>query len=91
MSVSILLTDSDDQTIAAAAALLDGWRAETRAPSDLSGAVGDPGIRAILVTTEDPSLLRSNIEQAHGRGIPVIVGVRDETSRRRAVELRAEE
>ncbi|MEO5817314.1 MAG: EAL domain-containing protein [Gemmatimonadaceae bacterium] len=91
MSVSILLTDSDDQAIVAAAALLDGWRAEMRAPSELSGAVGDDGIRAILVTTDDPSLLRSDIEQARGRGIPVIVGVRDETCRRRAVELRAEE
>ncbi len=91
MSVSILLTDSDDDAIVAAAALLDGWRAEVRAPSELSGAVGDAGVRAILVTTDDPTLLRSDIEQARGRGIPVIVGVRDETCRRRAVELRAEE
>jgi EAL domain-containing protein (putative c-di-GMP-specific phosphodiesterase class I)/GGDEF domain-containing protein len=91
VSVSILLTDSDDQAITAAAALLDGWRAETRAPAELSGAVGDAGVRAILVTTDDPSFLRSSIEQAHGRGIPVFVGVRDETCRRRAVELRAEE
>jgi EAL domain-containing protein (putative c-di-GMP-specific phosphodiesterase class I)/GGDEF domain-containing protein len=91
VSVSILLTDSDDQAIPAAATLLDGWRAESRPVSELSGAIGDPGVRAILVTTDDPSLLRSSIEQAHGRGIPVIVGVRDETCRRRAVELRAEE
>ena len=75
MSVSILLTDSDDQAITAAAALLDGWRAEARPVSELSGAVGEPGVRAILVTTDDPSLLRGTIEQAHGRGMPVIVGV----------------
>jgi EAL domain-containing protein (putative c-di-GMP-specific phosphodiesterase class I)/GGDEF domain-containing protein len=91
VSVSILLTDSDDQAILDAVALLDGWRAESRSASDLSGAIAEPGVRALLITTTDPTVLRSSIEQAHARAIPVVVGVEDETCRRRAVEMRAEE
>ena len=91
MSVSILLTDSDDPTIGAAVALLDGWRADQRGHADLSAAIAEPGVRALLVTTSDPTELRASLESAHARGIPVIVGVKDEASRRRAVELRAEE
>ena len=89
--MSILLTDSDDQSILDAAALLDGWRAEHRPTAELSGAIAEPGVRALLITTTDPTVLRSSIELAHARGIPVIVGVADEACRRRAVELRAEE
>ena len=89
--MSILLTDSNDPTIGAAAALLDGWRAVQHEHSDLSAAIAEPGVRALLITTSDPSDLRASLEAAHARGIPVVVGVKDETSRRRAVELRAEE
>jgi EAL domain-containing protein (putative c-di-GMP-specific phosphodiesterase class I)/GGDEF domain-containing protein len=91
VSESILLTDSDDVSIRQAVALLDGWRAETRPLSELSAALAEPGVRALLLTTSDPSLLRSSIEQAHARGVPVLVGCVDETARRRAVELKAEE
>ena len=91
MSESILLTDTDVAAVRDAAALLDGWRAEPRALPELSSALGEPGVRALLLTTSDPSLLRTGIEQAHARGVPVIVGCADEAARRRAVELRAEE
>jgi EAL domain-containing protein (putative c-di-GMP-specific phosphodiesterase class I)/GGDEF domain-containing protein len=91
VSESVLLTDSDDATIAAAAARLDGWRVERRALPELGTALGEPGVRALLVITTDPTLLRSSVEQSHARGVPVIVGCADETARRRAVELRAEE
>ena len=91
MSESILLTDTDVAAVRDAVALLDGWRAEPRALPELSAALGEPGVRALLLTTGDPSLLRSGIEQAHARGVPVIVGCADEAARRRAVELRAEE
>ena len=91
MSESVLLTDTDDAKVRQAAALLDGWRAEPRAPAELPAALGEPGVRALLLTTDDPTLLRDSLEQAHGRGIPVLVGCADETARRRAVELRAEE
>ncbi len=91
MSDSVLLTDSDDAVIDAAVAKLDGWRAARRALPELSSALGEAGVRALLIVTTDPTLLRSSIEQAHARGVPVIVGCPDETARRRAVELRAEE
>ncbi|MEP6990119.1 MAG: GGDEF domain-containing phosphodiesterase [bacterium] len=91
MSDSILLADSDDPAIGAAAALLDGWRAEYRANDDLGTAIAEPGVRAVLVTTSAPGDLRTCVEAAHARGCPVIVGCADEAARRRAVELRAEE
>jgi EAL domain-containing protein (putative c-di-GMP-specific phosphodiesterase class I)/GGDEF domain-containing protein len=91
VSESILVTDSDDADIRAAVALLDGWRAETRPLTELGSALAEPGVRALLLTTSDPTLLRSSVEQAHVRGVPVIVGCADETARRRAVELKVEE
>jgi EAL domain-containing protein (putative c-di-GMP-specific phosphodiesterase class I)/GGDEF domain-containing protein len=91
VSESVLLTDSDDATIDAAVARLDGWRVVRRALPELGTALGEAGVRCLLLITTDPTLLRSSIEQAHARGVPVIVGCADETARRRAVELRAEE
>ena len=91
MSESILLTDSDDPTINAAVALLDGWRAEHRSLPALGPALTEEGVRAVLLTTADPSLIRTGIELAHARGVPVLVGCADEAARRRAVELKAEE
>ena len=91
MSDSILLTDTDAASVGEAVALLDGWRAERRALGELASALGETGVRALLLTTSDPSLLRSSVELAHARGVPVLVGCADETARRRAVELKAEE
>lgn len=91
MSESVLLTDTDDETVRQAVAQLDGWCAEARAIADFGVALAEPGIRAALITTSDPSLLRDGIEEAHKRGIPVLVGCADEAARRRAVELKAEE
>ena len=91
MSESILLTDTDVAAVRDAVALLDGWRLEPRALPELGAALGEQGVRALLVTTSDPSLLRSSIALAHARGVPTVVGCADETARRRAVELKAEE
>ena len=91
MSESILLTDTDVAAVHDAVALLDGWRAEARALPELASALGEPGVRALLLSTSDPTLLRSSIELAHARGVPVLVGCADEAARRRAVELKAEE
>jgi EAL domain-containing protein (putative c-di-GMP-specific phosphodiesterase class I)/GGDEF domain-containing protein len=91
VSESVLLTDSDDPAIRQAVALLDGWRAEPRSLAELASALPEPGVRAVLITTSDPTLLRSTIEQAHVRGVPVLVGCADDADRRRAVELKAEE
>jgi len=91
VSESVLLTDTDVATVHDAVALLDGWRAEARALPELASALGEPGVRALLLSTSDPTLLRSSIELAHARGVPVLVGCADEAARRRAVELKAEE
>jgi EAL domain-containing protein (putative c-di-GMP-specific phosphodiesterase class I)/GGDEF domain-containing protein len=91
VSESILLSDSDDASIRDAAARLDGWRVEVLGLSDLSTKLAEPRVRALLLTTSDPSLLRTSLEQAHARGVPVLVGCVDDAARRRAVELHAEE
>ncbi len=92
MSETILLTDSDQPGIDEAMAQLEGWRLERVAPADLAHVTGTrAGVRAVLVVSDDPSLLRDVIERAHACGTPVIVGCADDTVRRRAVELRAEE
>ena len=91
MSDSVLLTDSDDAVIEAAVARLDGWRVLRRPLPELPAALAEVGVRAVLLMTTDPTLLRSSIEQAHARGVPVLVGCADEAARRRAVEFGAEE
>ena len=91
MSESILLTDADGPEIREATEQLGGWRAEYRAFDELTTALGEPGVRVLLLTTADPALLRTSVEQAQARGIPVVVGCADEAARRRAVEMHAEE
>ena len=86
-----LLTDSDDPVLDSAASQLESWSVQRVAAPDLRNAIGGAGVRALLVVTTDPTLLRASIERAHLAGIPVIVGCFDDTARRRAVELRAEE
>jgi EAL domain-containing protein (putative c-di-GMP-specific phosphodiesterase class I)/GGDEF domain-containing protein len=92
VSESLLLTDSDDAAIDDAIQLLEGWHVERVRPGELPNAVAArASVRAMIVSTNDPGLLRSAIERAHGCGIPAIVACADDTARRRAVELKAEE
>ena len=91
MSEFILLTDSDDPAIAAAVAQLESWTAQHVDVAQLAEALSDTGVRCVLLTTSDPTFLRSCVERAHASVIPVVVGCVDDTARRRAVELRAEE
>jgi EAL domain-containing protein (putative c-di-GMP-specific phosphodiesterase class I)/GGDEF domain-containing protein len=89
----VLLTDSTDETIGAAAEQLDGWRVERHPEARaLAAAVAvAPDVRAVLVTTDNPNALRDVFESARHRIVPVVVGCKDDTIRRRAVELRADE
>jgi EAL domain-containing protein (putative c-di-GMP-specific phosphodiesterase class I)/GGDEF domain-containing protein len=91
MSEFILLTDSDDPAIAAAVAQLESWTTQYVEAPQLADQLGGTGVRAVLLTTTDPAVLRACVERAHASVIPVIVGCADDTQRRRAVELRAEE
>jgi EAL domain-containing protein (putative c-di-GMP-specific phosphodiesterase class I) len=88
----LLLTDTDDPSIRAAVAQLESWRVEVCGERDLPAAIDrTPALRAVLVTTENPNALRDVLEHARARRVPVAVGCRDETTRRRAVEWRADE
>jgi EAL domain-containing protein (putative c-di-GMP-specific phosphodiesterase class I)/GGDEF domain-containing protein len=71
---------------------LDGWRVERVASESLADAIGNTtGVRLVYVCAADPTILRAAVERAHAAGVPVVVQVQDETARRRAVELKAEE
>ena len=92
MSSPVLLTDSDDPSIAAAVGQIESWTVQMRAERELADALRDtPGVRAVLTTTDNPNALRDVVERARAGGIPVIVGCGDDTVRRRAVELRVDE
>jgi EAL domain-containing protein (putative c-di-GMP-specific phosphodiesterase class I)/GGDEF domain-containing protein len=92
VTVSVLLTDSNDQDVREAVAALHGWRLEYRALDELVETLETmPDVRAVLLTTDDPSVLRAAVEKAHERQIAVIMACADETARRRAVDFRVEE
>ena len=91
MSDFVLLTDSDDPSIAAAVGQLESWSVERVDESQLAAPIENASVRAVLIVTTDPTQLRAATERAHASGIPVIIGCVDDTARRRAVELRAEE
>src|SRR5688500_16023793 len=48
-------------------------------------------IRAVLLTTDDPTILRAAVEKSHERRIALLMGCTAETARRRAVVFRVEE
>jgi EAL domain-containing protein (putative c-di-GMP-specific phosphodiesterase class I)/GGDEF domain-containing protein len=92
VSDSVLLTNSTDGALDAAIASIEGWSVEHVRVDELASAVTSrAGVRAVLVESDDPVVLRAVVERAHACGIPVIVGCADDTSRRRAVELKVEE
>jgi len=65
---------------------------DQRASGELAEAVGTTaGTRAVFVTSAEPSIVRAVVERAHAASLPVVVECADESARRRAVELRAEE
>ena len=87
-----MLTDSKSDAVTRAVVSMDGWRVEQRASGELAASVGTiAGVRLVYVCAGDPTLLRATVEKSHAAGVPVVVEVSDETSRRRAVELKAEE
>ena len=91
MSESILLTDADDPIVADAVSRLDGWRSQRLPKIPPADASEWAGVRLVLLLTQDPTAQRMWLEHAHRLNIPVVVGVKDEAARRRAIELRAEE
>ncbi len=91
-SAQVLLTDATDPAIAEAVAQLEAWRVVVAEGSALLRAIDTTeGLCAVLTATDNPNALRDVFERAHSRGVPVVVACADETARRRAVELRADE
>jgi len=86
MSDFILLTDSDDPAVRAAAGQLESWTVQQVDATQLPNAIDQSGVRALLLVTTDPTLLRTATERAHASGIPVVIGCVDDTARRRGVE-----
>jgi EAL domain-containing protein (putative c-di-GMP-specific phosphodiesterase class I)/GGDEF domain-containing protein len=91
MAAGIILTDAVDHA-GGELALPAGWSLERRDSADLIAAIdGLPNVRAVLVTSDDPSAQRAAVEHAHRRGVPVVMACADSAARRRAVELGADE
>ena len=91
MTVSVLLTDTNDQDVREAVTALNGWVLEYRPVEIVETLEEMPDIRAVLLSTDDPTILRAAIEKAHERRAAVIMACKDETARRRAVDFRVEE
>ncbi|MDQ3949659.1 MAG: EAL domain-containing protein [Gemmatimonadota bacterium] len=92
MNESVLLTDLADPTVEAAVAQLEAWQLQVVEPAELPDAILNTArLRAVLTATEDPALLRSVAERAQRCRVALIVAVRDDVARRRALELRAHE
>lgn len=89
---TVLLTDSQCNAIVSAVAQIAGGRVELRPVDQLFGAIDAiPQLFAVIITSDDPGLLRAVVERGRLRHIPVIVACRDETARRRATEMGADE
>ena len=92
MSESLLLTDFDDPALEQAIQTLEGWKLEHVPAAELADALLQrQGTRAVLISSNDPTILRKVADSAHGNALPVIVACADDTARRRAVELDVEE
>jgi EAL domain-containing protein (putative c-di-GMP-specific phosphodiesterase class I)/GGDEF domain-containing protein len=88
----VLLTDTSDDAVRAAVSALNGWRLEQRPINELLETLETlPDIRAILLTTDDPTVLRAAVERAHERRVAVIMGCADDVARRRAIDFRVDE
>ena len=87
-----LLADSDVAAVREAARLLGDWAVDVREPPALIRALAAvPDARAVVLTTENPNAMRDVFTAARRVGVPVVVACADETMRRRAAELRADD
>ncbi|MBC7790966.1 MAG: EAL domain-containing protein [Anaerolineae bacterium] len=91
MSAGTILTD-DAEAVSVEDAEARSWRIDVRIGDALLDAIDSVhDLRAIVITSENPSLQRMLVDRARGRRIAVVMGCTDDTMRRRAVELRVDE
>lgn len=90
-----LLTDavgSDVAVLHDAAARLGGWRVVPHPAVALAAAVPQvTDARAVILTSDNPNAQRDAVAAARLAGLAVVAGCRDETTRRRAAELRVDD
>jgi EAL domain-containing protein (putative c-di-GMP-specific phosphodiesterase class I)/GGDEF domain-containing protein len=88
----LLLTDLDGSRLGGVERELPTLRIETRPAESLRAALDTlSDVRAVVVGSTDPVLLRGIVEVATRRRIATVVACADETAWRRAIELRADE
>ncbi len=88
----MLLTDRDDTAIQEAATLLDFERVHVVDERAMASAIAHlSDLRGVIATTGNPNALRDVVAAARLRGVPLIIGCFDETVRRRAIDLRADD
>ena len=89
---AFLLSDSVDGALAEAAEMLQLDLIAVHPAAQLPAAIDShPSARAIVVTTDDPSLLRTIVEHAGAQRMPVILAGGNDVACRRAIEFRVDE
>ena len=89
---ALLLTDSADAALANAAEILQLDVVFVHPASGLPAAIdAHATARAVVVSTDDPSLLRAIVEHASARRIPVVLAGENDVSYRRAIEFRVDD
>ena len=89
---AFLLSDSADGALAEAAEVLQLDLISVHPAAQLPAVIDThASARAIVVTTDDPSLLRTIVEHAGARRIPVILAGENDVAYRRAIEFRIDE
>jgi EAL domain-containing protein (putative c-di-GMP-specific phosphodiesterase class I)/GGDEF domain-containing protein len=89
---AFLLTDSADGALADAAELLQLDVVFVHPASGLPSAIDAyASARAIVVSTDDPALLRAIVEHASARRIPVVLAGENDVAYRRAIEFRVDD
>jgi EAL domain-containing protein (putative c-di-GMP-specific phosphodiesterase class I)/GGDEF domain-containing protein len=88
----LLLTDLPPSRTSKLESQLPSLHIETREARDLPSALETlPDVRAVIVSSTNPVVLRMVVETAMRRRVASVIACADETAWRRAVELRADE
>ena len=75
-----------------AAQALGGWREVVRPARAVADSLLEvPDARVVVLTTGNPNAVREVVAAARRAGVAVVVGCADETARRRAAELHADD
>lgn len=89
---AFMLSDSADGALAEAAEILQLDLVSVHPAAQLPAAIdAHASARAVVVATDDPSLLRAIVEHAGARRIPVILAGANDVAYRRAIEFRVDE